>query len=103
MPTRTKIKRSRPAAPARSSEILDVHMAAELLTVSPDMVYELFKSGELPGRKVGRKWITTKTAVLRWVEQSFALDNVSRAIEQGDRQALAAALRSGKVRLKGGE
>jgi hypothetical protein len=66
-------------------------------------VYELFKNGELPGRKVGRKWITTKAAVLRWVEQSFMPDNVSRAIEQGDREALAAALRSGKVRLKGGE
>jgi excisionase family DNA binding protein len=103
MPTNTQRKRSRPTAPSRSSEILDVRMAAELLTVSPDMVYELFKNGELPGRKVGRKWITTKAAVLRWVEQSFTPDNVSRAIEQGDREARAAALRSGKVRLKGGE
>ena len=103
MPTKTARKRSHPTASARSSEILDVRMAAELLTVSPDTVYELFKNGELPGRKVGRKWITTKAAVLRWVEQSFAPDTVSRAIEQGDREALAAALRAGKVRLKGGE
>lgn len=103
MPTKSQRKRIRQAAPARSSEILDVRMAAELLTVSPDTVYELFKRGELPGRKVGRKWITTKAAVLRWVEQSFAPDAVSRAVEKGDREALAAALRSGKVRLKGGE
>jgi excisionase family DNA binding protein len=103
MPTKPARKRSRRPASARSSEILDVHMAAELLTVSPDTVYELFKNGELPGRKVGKKWITTKAAVLRWVEQSFAPDFVSRAIEQGDRKALAKALRSGKVRIKGGE
>jgi len=103
MPTKSQRKRTCQAAPARSSEILDVRMAAELLTVSPDTVYELFKKGELPGRKVGRKWITTKAAVLRWVEQSFAPDAVSRAVEKGDRDALAAALRSGKVRMKGGE
>ncbi len=45
-------------------------MAAELLTVSPDTVYDLFKRGELPGRKVGRKWLTTRNAVLRWIESS---------------------------------
>src|SRR5436305_14977631 len=39
----------------RTSEVLDVKMAAELLTVSPDTVYDPFKRGELPGRKVGRK------------------------------------------------
>ena len=36
-----------------------------MLTVSADTVYDLFAKGELPGRKVGRKWITTKAAVLR--------------------------------------
>jgi excisionase family DNA binding protein len=41
--------------PTRTSEVLDVRMAAELLTVSPDTVYDFFKRGELPGRKVGRK------------------------------------------------
>lgn len=48
---------------AKVSESLDVHMTAELLTVSPDTVYDLFKKGELPGRKVGRKWLTTRSAV----------------------------------------
>ena len=41
------------------------------LTVSPDTVYDVFKRGELPGRKVGRKWITTRNAVLRWIESSL--------------------------------
>jgi len=48
-------KRRTCSALTRTSEVLDVRMAAELLTVSPDTVYDLFKRGELPGRKVGRK------------------------------------------------
>jgi excisionase family DNA binding protein len=75
-------------------------MAADLLTVSPDTVYALFKNGELPGRKVGRKWITTKSAVLRWVEDSFAPDAVSRAMAQGDQEALTRLLALNKVRAR---
>jgi two-component system, sensor histidine kinase PdtaS len=61
------------ASPApHTAEILDVHMTAELLTVSPDTVYTLFKTGELPGRKVGRKWLTTRRAILRWMESPSA-------------------------------
>jgi two-component system, sensor histidine kinase PdtaS len=61
------------ASPApQTAEILDVHMTAELLTVSPDTVYDLLKAGELPGRKVGRKWLTTRRAILRWMESPFA-------------------------------
>jgi excisionase family DNA binding protein len=85
----------------KSPEILDVAGAATLLTVSTDTVYELFKSGELPGRKVGRKWITTKSAILRWVEGSFESDAAAWAIEQGDRDALSKALKTGKVRARG--
>jgi excisionase family DNA binding protein len=54
-----------PLMPTRTSEVLDVRMAAELLTVSLDTVYDLFKNGELPGRKVGRKWLTTRNALMR--------------------------------------
>jgi len=65
IPTKTRRKRTRQSVPSRSAEILDVRMAAELLTVSPETVYELFKTGELPGREVGRKWIITKAAAVR--------------------------------------
>jgi excisionase family DNA binding protein len=57
--------------------VLDVQMTAELLTVSADTVYDLFKRGELPGRKVGRKWLTTRNAVLRWIESSSEDDTIS--------------------------
>jgi excisionase family DNA binding protein len=70
MPAKNQKKRRTRVTPTRTSEVLDVKMAAELLTVSPDTVYDLFKRGELPGRKVGRKWLTTRNAVLRWIESS---------------------------------
>jgi excisionase family DNA binding protein len=72
MPTRRPRTRLTASASPQVAEILDVHMTADLLTVSPDTVYDLFKAGELPGRKVGRKWLTTRRAILRWVERPFA-------------------------------
>ena len=111
-----KQRRTRPAqhrrkAATRKPDILDVHEIAALLRVSADTVYDLLKSGELPGRKVGRKWLTTRNAVMRWVEQSMAADTAHRAtragheaalraIEKGDNAALAKALQSGAVRVK---
>jgi len=75
-------------------------MAAALLTVSVDTVYDLLKSGQLPGRKVGRKWITTRGAVMRWVEETLVADTAQRAIDGGDKAALTKALQSGAVRVK---
>jgi excisionase family DNA binding protein len=115
MPKQHRAKRTqhrRKAAP-RKPDILDVHGVAALLTVSTDTVYALLQSGQLPGRKVGRKWLTTRNAVMQWVEQSMVADTanratragdkaVLRAIEEGDRAALAKALQSGAVRVKAG-
>ncbi|HEX2244187.1 MAG TPA: helix-turn-helix domain-containing protein [Gammaproteobacteria bacterium] len=64
MPAKNQKKRRISLMPIRTSEVLDVKMAAELLTVSPDTVYDLFKRGELPGRKVGRKWLTTSAQAI---------------------------------------
>jgi|SRR5271170_141930 len=100
MPTRPKRKQGTPTDRPRSPDVLDVHGAAALLTVSADTVYDLFAKGELPGRKVGRKWITTKAAVLRWIEASATNDTLGRAIEDGNADALRNALNKGKVRLK---
>jgi excisionase family DNA binding protein len=84
MPAKNQKKRRTRLTPTRTSEVLDVKMAAELLTVSADTVYDLFKSGELPGRKVGRKWLTTR----------------NKAIERGDRYVITIALKSGKAQIK---
>jgi excisionase family DNA binding protein len=55
MPTRRPRTRPTASPSPQAAEILDVHITAELLTVSPDTVYDLLRAGELPGRKVGRK------------------------------------------------
>jgi len=77
-----------------------------LLTVSADTVYDLLQRGDLPGRKVGRKWLTTKTAVLKWLEQSATPHPtarhetaLARAIAHGDTAALVDAVHTGKARL----
>jgi excisionase family DNA binding protein len=100
MPTKPKRKRASPIAIPRSPDVLDVQGAAALLTVSADTVYDLFAKGELPGRKVGRKWITTKAAVLRWIENTSGDDTLARAIQGGDMNALTRAMNKGKVRLR---
>jgi excisionase family DNA binding protein len=74
-------------------------MTAELLIVSPDTVYDLFKKGELPGRKIGRKWLTARSAVLLWIESTSQEDTLARAIEQGDAKALADALKNGQIQV----
>ena len=100
MQTSPKRKKAKPEVPARAPDILDVHGAAALLTVSADTVYDLFAKGELPGRKVGRKWLTTKSAVLRWIESSSGDDTLARRIEDGDTEALKKAINTGKVRVR---
>ncbi len=100
MPTKTDKKADLRLVKPASREVLDVRMTAALLTVSSDTVYDLFASGELPGRKVGRKWITTKAAVLRWIESSSADDTLVRAIKRGSGQALSDALNKGAARVR---
>jgi excisionase family DNA binding protein len=100
MPAKIRKKRRTRIVPIRISEVLDVKMAAELLTVSADTVYDLFKSGELPGRKVGRKWLTTRNALLRWIESSSENNTLARAIERGDRRVITNALKAGKAQIK---
>jgi len=99
---------TRPAARAagRWPAVLDVHLTAQLLTVSADTVYDLLQRGDLPGRKVGWKWLTTTTAVLQWLEQSATPHPtaaqetaLARAIAHGDTAALVDAVRTGKARL----
>ena len=108
MPATLRPSKRTPAIPsARLPEVLDVHMTAQFLTVSADTVYDLFQRGDLPGRKVGRKWLTTKTAVLRWLEESTRRSTetqgdaaLARAIENGDHEALVAAMHTGKARIR---
>jgi hypothetical protein len=63
-------------------------------------VYAFFKKGELPGRKVARRWLTTRDMVLGWLKGPSEQDTLARALTNGDTQALTAALKSGKMQVK---
>jgi hypothetical protein len=63
-------------------------------------IQALFKKGELPGRKVARRWLTTRDMVLGWLKGASEQDTLARALAYGDKQAIAAALKSGKVNIK---
>jgi hypothetical protein len=77
--------------PSGNGSITSIYVI-DLLHLTMDL-----REGELPDRKVGRKWITTKAAVLRWIEGSSTHDTLTRAIERGDRDAQAEALNSGNA------
>jgi hypothetical protein len=51
-------------------------------------------------RKVGRKWLTTRNALLRWIESSSENNTLAKAIERGDRHVITTALKSGKAQIK---
>jgi excisionase family DNA binding protein len=102
MPTKPKPKRKPCGAgqhPPRFGDVLDVHATAALLMVSSDTVYDYFAKGDIPARKVGRKWITTKAAVLRWLEDTSGPETLARAAKRGDKKAITDALKRGKLRF----
>jgi hypothetical protein len=70
-------------------------------------VYDLFQRGDLPGWKVGRTWLITKAAVLRWLEASTTQSTaaaqdaaLAHAIANGDQNALLAAVHTGTARIR---
>jgi predicted DNA-binding transcriptional regulator AlpA len=86
--------------PARDPEVLDAQATARMLGISTHAVYDLFKRGELPGRKVARRWLTTRELVLGWLKGASEQDTLTRAIVNGDKQAPTAALKSGRVNIR---
>jgi hypothetical protein len=87
-------------SPTRDPDILDVQATAGMLGISTHAVYTLFKKGELPGRKVARRWLTTRDMVMAWLKGALEQDTLARAIANGDQNALTGALKSGKVQVK---
>jgi predicted DNA-binding transcriptional regulator AlpA len=84
--------------PTRDPDILDLRATAQRLGISTHAVYTLFKKGELPRRKVARRWLTTRELVMGWLNSASEQDTLARAIANGDQNALTTALKSGKSR-----
>lgn len=54
---------------SQEKQYLNVSDVAERLMITEKAVRALFHSGELKGRKVARRWITTNDLLKQYVEQ----------------------------------
>jgi excisionase family DNA binding protein len=52
---------------ARDPEVLTPEEAAELLQVDAEIVLDLARAGELPGRELAGQWRFARAALLRWL------------------------------------
>ncbi len=65
-------------------EVLTLEEAAAFLKVSETLVYQLARSGSLPGRKVGREWRFLRSVLLEWLRAPAKGDGVKEAVVQLD-------------------
>lgn len=64
--------------------VLTVPEVAELLRVSTDAVYDLCSSGELDHRRVGRRIIIPRRAVLEFLGEDVEPSNVVPLLQTAD-------------------
>lgn len=57
-----------------SPEVLTVDQVAEMLGLGKNTVYEAASRGDIPHRRVGRRLIFSRTAVLDWLQCKPAVE-----------------------------
>jgi len=75
-------------------------IAAALLTVSPDTVCDLFARANCRVERSGGNGLPPKRRCCGGLKAARQRDTLARAIERGDRDALAEASNSGEVRAR---
>ncbi len=55
--------------PVNSPEILDVVDAAAFLRVSPATVRTALAAQRLPGKRIGKEWRLSRTALIQWLSE----------------------------------
>ena len=75
--------------PMPDREILNIDGAAALLGVSIKTFSKVLREGEVPGRKVGREWKFSRTALIDWVGSSRSRAFLEAAEEPPARRAVA--------------
>jgi len=79
--------------PMPDREILNIDGAAALLGVSIKTFSKVLREGEVPGRKVGREWKFSRTALIEWVGSSRSRAFLEAAEEAPARRPLAVRAR----------
>lgn len=53
---------------SETAEVLNADQVAELLKVGRNSVYEAANRGEIPHRRIGKRLIFSRTAVMQWLQ-----------------------------------
>ncbi|WP_018255158.1 helix-turn-helix domain-containing protein [Salinispora mooreana] len=69
------------------SAVYTVAETAEILRLSPGSTYTLLRSGEIPAKKVGGKWLIPKGRLHQWLEglPEATTDDVATELDRIDR------------------
>lgn len=59
---------------------MTVNEMAEFMGISLSKAYESLCEGKLPARKIGAKWIISRNAVTRWLEDAPAIPITQRVL-----------------------
>jgi excisionase family DNA binding protein len=51
------------------AEVLNVEQVADLLGLGRNTVYEAASRGEIPHRRIGRRLIFSRSAVMEWLQE----------------------------------
>ncbi len=62
-------------------EMLAVKEVADKLQLSIETVKKMLRSGELPGHKVGRKWLIAPSELMQHLEQQRELRQRNREVD----------------------
>jgi len=63
-------------------EILNIEGAADLLGVSPTLIYKLARKSQIPGTKIGRAWRFHKPTLIQWVANGSSVSAISSLIKK---------------------
>ena len=56
-----------------ASDLLTTEEVCETLNISPSTAYNLFRSGEIAGFKCGKGWLTTREALVAYIQKHTAV------------------------------
>jgi excisionase family DNA binding protein len=98
--------------PPRNSDLMDITEICAYLRLNKKTAYKLLAEG-LPHRRIGRRFVTTRNAISKWIESSISNgggnnqhsneDLLVKAIEKGDNKAQTALFKGGNLRIRSGK
>lgn len=62
-------------------ETLTTQEAAEILHMHPTSLTRKAKKGEVPARKVGKRWIFVKEHLIEWLKNDYRISADSQAVD----------------------